>query len=244
FAKDVVGRGKADFGRSAAANADFLLRPEPVFDIGHGVRGDVDGGDATAQCGIGRSPRKSAAFGHFREDVVGVGAVALFDAVDADSVGEIDGGAQAADRGDVGAANTLKALGSDFFVVPTFGGDRVPEAVHNFIADVEKAGAFGGLEPFVRAGRVHIAAEIVEIELHHARDVSAVDGGENAFRTSESAELFCGKNDARDRGDVTEENDAGARGHGFAEKIENHLRIGDGLGQSDFFYRDAVALGA
>src|SRR5262245_9659463 len=56
LAQQIVRRGEADLGWSTAADADFLLRPQPVLEVGHGVGSDVDGGDAATERGIGRRP--------------------------------------------------------------------------------------------------------------------------------------------------------------------------------------------
>ena len=169
--------------------------------------------------------------------------MAALDAVEADVVGEFYGGAEAPECRDVRAADALETFGANFGVVPTFGDDGVPEAVDDFVANVEEAGAFGGLQPLVRAGRVHVAAEVVDVEAHHAGDVGAVDGGENIFGAGQGGDFFGGEDDAGESGDVAEEDDASARGDGVVEKIEDLRGVFDRARERDFFDHDAVALG-
>src|SRR5450755_2652042 len=167
----------------------------------------------------------------------------MLDAVQADVVGEFYGGAESPEGGAVGAADALETFGANFGIVPTFGDDGVPKAVDDFIADVEEAGAFGGLQPLVGAGGVHVAAEVVDVEAHHAGDVGAVDGGKNIFGAGQGGDFFGGENYAGESGDVAEEDDAGARGDGVIEEIEDLRGVFYRARESDFFYYDAVALG-
>ena len=117
-------------------------------------------------------------------------------------------------------------------LVPAFGDDGIPQAVDHFVAHVEKARAFGRLQPFVRARGIHVAAEVVNVQSHHAGDVRAIDGGENAFRAGERAEFFRGQNDAGERSDVAEEDDAGAWSDGIVEEIENLRGVFHRAGQA------------
>ncbi len=155
--------------------------PHPVFQVHPGNGRDIDGDDGAAQRGIGRGPGLGAALCHFTEDVISELAMAALDAVEADVISEFNGGAQPVESGDVGAADALEALGAEGGLVPAFGDDGVPQAVDNLIAHVEKAGAFGRLQPFVRAGGIHVAAEIMNVQPHHAGHVGAIHGRENTF---------------------------------------------------------------
>src|SRR5262252_9624317 len=158
-------------------------------------------------------------------DVIGRGAMTFLDAVDSNLLGEVDGGAQTCESGDIGAADALEALGANFHVVPAFGGNCVPHAVNHFVAHIKEATAFGRLQPFVWAGGVHVATEVVQVEFHHAGDVRTVHGTQNAFRTSQCTKLFCGQNHASKRGDVAEEDDARLRCDCVAKKVQHGGRI-------------------
>lgn len=114
----------------------------------------------------------------------------LFDAIHANLIGKFDGSLQAAERRNVRAADTLKAFGADLCVIPAFRGDGVPQTVDYIVADVQESAALGRLQPFVRTGGIHVATEFVNIEFHHARDMRAIDGRENAFGTSKRGKFF------------------------------------------------------
>ena len=152
----------------------------------------VDGGDGAAHRGIRRRPGLRLAFDHCVQDVIAELAVTAFDSVHADFVGQLNRGAQSPERGQVGAADALEAFAAELWFVPAFGCDRAPEAVDHFVADVEKSRTFGCLQPLVRAGGIHIAAQVVEVEAHHAGNVRSVDGGDDAFAARQGAELLGG----------------------------------------------------
>ena len=82
---------------------------------------------------------------------------------------------------------------------------RVPDAVDHLVAHVEEAGSLWRLQPLVRAGGVHVAADLVHVELHHARHVRAIDGGENSLGARQRAEFFCRQHHAGHGRDVAEE---------------------------------------
>src|SRR5262249_32116990 len=105
--------------------------------------------------------------------------MAMFDAVHANVFRELYRGAQTPEGGHVRTSDSLETLGADCFVVPSFGGDGIPELVNDFIANVEKSRPLRRLKPFMRAGRIHVTAEVVEVEAHHAGDMRTVNGGEN-----------------------------------------------------------------
>ena len=65
-----------------------------------------------------------------------------------------------------------------------------------------------------------IAADVLNIQAHHAGHVRAVDGRENAFRAGQRAEFFGWQHDAGERGDVAEEHDTSAGSNGVIEEIE------------------------
>src|SRR5215510_13780176 len=56
FVHQVVRRGKPDFRRCAAADADLLGLPHPVFEFANLNRRDVYRGDRAAQCRVRRGP--------------------------------------------------------------------------------------------------------------------------------------------------------------------------------------------
>jgi hypothetical protein len=118
--------------------------------------------------------------------------VAALDAVHANVVCQFDGGAQAAQCGNVGTANALEAFGAELDVVPPFGGDGAPQAVDDFVTDIQEASALGGLQPLVRAGRIHVAAQVGDVEAHHSRNVGAIDSREDSFRARQRGEFFRG----------------------------------------------------
>ena len=83
------------------------------------------------------------------------------------------------------------------------------------------------MQPLVRAGGIHVAAEVVQVEAHHAGDVRAIDGGDDSFAAGEGAKFFGGQNDSGNGGDVAEEQNARARGNVGAEQIQNLIAIDD-----------------
>src|SRR6476646_6302925 len=101
-------------------------------------------------------------------------AVPALDTVHTDVVGQLDGRAQAPQRGHVRTANPLEAFGAELCVIPTFGRNRVPESIHDLVTHKEKSRAFGRLQPLVRARGVHVAPEFLDVEAHGARNVSSV----------------------------------------------------------------------
>src|SRR5258706_5905294 len=128
-----------------AADADLMHLPQPVFQIHARDRWDVHRNDSATQGRVGRRPGFGAALLHLIEDVVGELAMTSLDAVEANVVRELDRGAQSPERRDVRTSDALKAFGAKLLVIPAFGGDGVPQAVDDFVANVEKAGAFGRL---------------------------------------------------------------------------------------------------
>jgi len=94
-------------------------------------------------------------------------------------------------------------------------------AVDDFVAHIEKAGAFGAISHLCGLDEYMFATKIVNVRPVMANDVRAVDGGENSLRAGERAELLRRQHDASDCGDVAEEDDAGAGSDGVIEKIED-----------------------
>src|SRR5207302_2271325 len=121
------------------------------------------------------------------------------------------------ERGHVRAADALKAFGANLLVLPAFRHDRVPEPIDDFIAHVKKSGALGGEQPFMWAGRIHIAAELADVEPHHARDMRSVNRGKNSFGTSQRRELVGRQYDPGACRDMAEENHARAGSDGVVE---------------------------
>ena len=124
---------------------------------------------------------------HFAVDIVSLLAVPLLDAIHADLVGKFKGRTQSPEGGDIGTADPLEAFGTQFGFIPAFGRDCVPQAVDDFIPHIEEPRAFGRLQPLVGAGRVHVAAQIVQIQLHHAGDMRAVYCRQNSFGARQAA---------------------------------------------------------
>jgi hypothetical protein len=110
------------------------------------------GYDRAAKSRIWGSPGFGAALDHFRQEIVSQSAMAAFDPVESDIVSELDRGAHPPQRRDIRAADSLEAFGAKLGLVPPFGGDGVPQAVDDLVTHVEKAGALGGHQPFMRTG--------------------------------------------------------------------------------------------
>ena len=83
----------------------------------------------------------------------------------------------------------------------------------------------------------------MQVQLHHAGDVSAVYGREDAFGACQPAQLLCRQHDTRNRGDMAKEHYARPRSNGVTEKVQNLCRVLNRLGQRDFLHDDAIALG-
>src|ERR1019366_815196 len=180
----------------AAADADLVRLPQPVLEIHARDWLYVQADNRAAQRRIGGRPRFGSALFHFAEDVVGQLPVTALDALHADVVRQLDGGAQSPQRGHVRTANALEAFGADLGIVPAFGGDRAPHAVDDFIAHVEETSTFGRHQPLVWARRIHVAAKLTDVKAHHSGDVRSIDGRQYSFCASESGEFLRGKHDS------------------------------------------------
>src|SRR6267154_4023574 len=189
FFLQIVGRGETELARVTAADADFVHLPHPGLEIQTNDRRDVHRHNRAAKGRVWGSPGFGAALDHFREHEVSQPAMAAFDPVKSDIVGEFDRGAQPPQRRDVRAADSLKAFGAKLGLVPAFGGDGAPQAVDDFVAYVEKAGALGSHQPLMRTCGIHVAANVVDVEAHHARNMGAIDGREYPFRSGKSGEF-------------------------------------------------------
>ncbi len=106
-----------------------------------------------------------------------------FDPLHPDLIRQLHRGAQSPKGGHVGAADALETLCAQFRFIPARSDDGVPQPVDHLVADVEKPATLRRLQPFVRARGVHVAAQLVHIELHHADGMRAVDRRENPLRT-------------------------------------------------------------
>src|SRR5258708_17754993 len=166
FLLQIVGRGETELARVTAADTDFVRLPHPVLEIQANDWRNVHCNDRAAKGRIWGSPGFSAALDHFHEHVVSQSTMAAFDPVNSDIVGELDRGAQPPQRGDVRAADSLEALGAKLGLVPAFGGDGVPQAVDDFVAYVEKAGALWSHQPLMLTCWIHFAANVVYVETH------------------------------------------------------------------------------
>src|SRR5437016_7736987 len=65
----------------------------------------------------------------------------------------------------------------------------------------------------------------MQVQLHHAGDVSAVYGREDAFGACQPAQLLCRQHDTRNRGDMAKEHYARPRSNGVTEKVQNLCRV-------------------
>src|SRR5262249_14444805 len=106
----------------------------------------------------------------------------------------------------------LKAFGADFGVVPSVGNSGAPKPIDHLVANIEDASAFGCLQPFVRTRTVHVATQFLDVEAKHARRMSAVDHGDNTFRSREITDFLDGLDYACVRRDMAGKNHLGARG--------------------------------
>src|ERR1035438_7446466 len=76
----VVGRGEAQLVRLAAADADLLFFPHPVFEVHPDDRRYVHGRNRAAKERVRRSPGLGAAFDHGLQNVVAELALSALDA--------------------------------------------------------------------------------------------------------------------------------------------------------------------
>lgn len=112
------------------------------------------------------------------------------DALGADGVEEIEGRLQADHHRQVGRAEVREAVGLLLVVAPPGRRGVDPEFFEQRVADVQDAGALGGAEPFVRAGGVEVAAEVVQVQRDLADAVRAVDVGKRPVFAGELANLL------------------------------------------------------
>src|SRR5205085_2454537 len=199
-----------------AADTDLLGRPQPILQL-HALQWRyVHGRDAAPECGIWRRPRFGAALHHLAMDVVSHLPVTRVNAIESYLIAQLKRGAHAPQDRNIGCADVHEALGFQFRMVPAVGGDRAPDALEHFRTDVKEAGTLRREEPFVRAGGVEVAADVVDVERHHAGNVRAVEGGDDALAARQRRNLFDRQDDARIGGDVAHEDDARARRDGVA----------------------------
>ena len=85
----------------------------------------------------------------------------------------------------------LKSLRAESGIVPALAGERVPEPINDLVTYIEEAGALGPLQPLVSAGKVRVTTEILDVQMHHAKDLGAVYSGKNAFVASQRTQLRC-----------------------------------------------------
>src|SRR6266849_10470980 len=240
----IVRGGQTQLVRIRAADANFLFLPEPLLQVHPRKRRNVHRCDPASHRRIRRGPRNSSTLYHRSQNVVAKLAMTLFNPVHPDVICQLDRCAQSPERGHVRTPDPLEAFCPNFYVVPAFGGDGVPHLIDHFVSDVEESRALRRLQPLVRTGRIEIAAQIVQIEAHHAGGVCAICGGENTFGPSQRTQLLNWQHDSGKGADMTEEQHPGSRGDGVAEKIQDLRGIFYRFRKRNFLYDDPVAFGA
>jgi hypothetical protein len=134
------------------SSANSRASTTAVLQIHARHRRNVHADDRTAQRRVGRRPRFRTALLQFLENVIRELAMAALNSVHADVDGQFDGRAQSPQCRHVGTADALKPLGANLYVIPSFGRDRIPQPIYDFVAHVQKARAFRRLQPLMRAG--------------------------------------------------------------------------------------------
>src|SRR5882724_2229571 len=81
----------------------------------------------------------------------------------------------------------------------------------------------------------------MQVQLHHARDVRAIHGRENPFRTRQRAKLLRRQHHTRHRWNVAEKHYPRSRRDRVIKKIQHRSRIRHRLRQRHFFHHDPVA---
>src|SRR5579859_6537307 len=107
--------------------------------------------------------------------------MAAFDALHPDAVGEVDGRVQSREHWKVRRSYALKAFRLELGMLPSLGRNRIPQTVLHFGTNEQESGPFGSLQPLVRRRCVHVTADVVQVERHHADDVCSVEGAEETF---------------------------------------------------------------
>src|SRR5437764_13167339 len=96
----------------------------------------------------------------------------------------------------------------------------------------------------MRRGRIEVASQVVDVELHHAGNMGAVKGRDNVFGAGQRGDLFGRQDHAGGGADMAYEDDAGARGDSVIDAVEDFRRILRRLGQLEFLYYNAISLGS
>src|SRR4029077_4655625 len=79
--------------------------------------------------------------------------------------------------------------------------------------------------PFVTRRRVHVAAQIVQVEPQHAGGLGAVDKRKDALRPGHRTDLFHRQDAAVGVVDVAEAQQLGLRGYGRLERPQDLVRV-------------------
>ena len=136
----------------------------------------------------------------------------------------------------------MKAFRPQLGFVPTFGGNRIPEAINHLVPHEKKAGTLGRLQPFVRARGIKIAADIVHVEAHHAGHMRAIHRRQNSLGPRQRTQFLCRKHHSGCRRDVAEKDHACSRGNRIIKKVQHLRRFLHRLGKNDFLNDNSVTL--
>ena len=93
----------------------------------------------------------------------------------------------------------------------------------------------------LRAGRIHIAANLLQVQTHHPITCAPSTADKILFGAARRTEFLRGKNNASCRGDMAEKDHARARGDDIIEEIQYVAGLLDERGQRHFLDHDAIA---
>ena len=223
-------------------DVDTVAIPQHVVEISRTHAADLERNERSAHAGVGRTVYLHAVHiaqgvGHAR----GLVAVPAFDGGRADHVVEIQrrvdgdagrrvGGTPQFELGcarqvlvvvDLGEARGFLTVHGQ--AVHGTGIERRPDAVQDVFFHVEETRVHGGHHPLVARPRVHVAAQVVHVQVEHARWLGPVDQGNDAFRPGHVADFPHGEDEAVAVVDVAEAEHFRARRDGGLEGLEQRV---------------------
>ena len=143
---------------------------------------------------------------------------------DTDQVEQVDGGFQGRHTGVVLLSHGFELPGAFELVAPARRDDRWPELADPLGTDKEDAGFERAHRPLVRAGRVGIAAEVLEVQIARAEGLGPVHVEKDVAPAGQLGDRLDGIADAGRAGQVGDRDHAGARRDGLLDAGDQVIR--------------------